>query len=199
MYILAGSSPSSPCSPPPPLASPVHTKGSQGETFCPTVTWQSPCWDLLQHCQPHVTPWRGLVISRSPQHTEPAGVEENRTEESQQPNNGLQGSPTQCRAAGQCQKAGLEKARDRPKICETQNLKQLSDSWRWDWRSELAILSNKAHIFWIWMEWRYHKATHQRTPPRSVRHALSQKKIMSKAEFAEKRISDQQRERHNPT
>lgn len=41
-----------------------------------------PCCDLLQHCQ--VIHWCGLIISRSPQHPEPAGVEENRTEESHQ-------------------------------------------------------------------------------------------------------------------
>lgn len=60
-------------------------------------------------------------------------------------------------------------------------------------RGKLAVLSNIAHIFWIcWTEWSYSKATHQWTQnsSKTSEACVVPEEITSKAEFVEKRASD---------
>lgn len=117
---------------------------------------------------PHA-PLCGLVISRLP----PAywiswnWEEQDRGVTATKIMGWLQDWSRQCKTSSicQCQKAGLEKPRDRPKSRETPISKQLSDmNVRLMARRELAVLSNTAHIFWIcWIKWSYGKAMHQWT------------------------------------
>lgn len=60
-------------------------------------------------------------------------------------------------------------------------------------RGKLAVFSNTAHIFWIcWIEWSYSKAMHQWTQnsSKTSEACVIPEEITSKAEFVEKRASD---------
>lgn len=151
---------------------------------------------------PALQRWCGLIISRCPQHwTSWSWGEQDREVTPTKILGWLQDLSRQCRASRVCQcQTGLEKARDRPKTYETPNLKQLIAEGQLMVRGKLAILSSKVHVFWIWTEWSYCKATHQRIQnSKSSEACVVSEEIMFKPEFAEKRAMDQQREWHNPT